>query len=98
MSRVELSEAAARDIDELLEQSLIDFGVRQTEFYYAALTRCLERLGDHPELGGTAEDLRPGYRRFPHERHVIFYTIRAGGIFIVRILHQRRDAVRNLQE
>ena len=39
MWRVELSEAAARDIDELLAQSLIDFRVRQTEIYYYAIDR-----------------------------------------------------------
>lgn len=43
-----LSEAAAADIEALLENSLIAFGVRQTEDYYAALTQCLNLLSDNP--------------------------------------------------
>lgn len=61
-----------------------------------ALTRCLELLGENPELGFTAEDIRSGYRRFPHESHVIYYTLDSRDIFIVRILHKSMDAVRNL--
>lgn len=96
--RYRLSEAAAHDIDEILEQSLVEFGVRQTEAYYTLLMHRLELLGGNPAMGSVAEDIRPGYRRFPHESHVIFYTIRAEDILIVRILHQRRDAIRNIPE
>jgi len=96
--KVKLSEAAVRDLEEILEQSLVEFGIHQTETYCASLTHCLELLGSNPEMGSTAEDIRPGYRRFPHESHVIFYTIRAEDIFVVRILHHRMDAIRNIQE
>lgn len=93
-----LSEAAAGDIEAILENSLITFGVRQTEDYFAALTQCLHLLGDNPEMGTPADDIRPGYRRFPHESHVIFYTPDAEGVFIVRILHQHMDAPPLLQK
>jgi toxin ParE1/3/4 len=93
-----LSEAAASDIEDILDASLIDFGALQTETYYASLTQCLELLGDNPEMGSAADGIRPSYRRFPHESHVIFYTVDAEDIFIVRILHKRMDALRNIQE
>lgn len=93
-----LSDAAASDIEDMLDTSLLAFGVLQTEHYYTALTQCLELLGDNPAMGTTAEDIRPGYRRFPHESHVIFYTQDAEGVFIVRILHKHRDAPHNLPE
>ena len=38
------------------------------------------------------------YRRFPHESRVIFYTLNENDVFVVRILHKRMDAVRNIQE
>ena len=96
--RYKLSGAAARDIDEILEQSLVEFGVCQTETYYTLLMHRLELLGGNPEIGSVAEDIRPGYRRFPHESHVIFYTIRTEDVLVVRILHQRMDAIRNIPE
>lgn len=93
-----LSEAAASDIEDILDKSLVAFGTLQTEDYYAALKHCLALLGDNPEMGRTAEDIRPGYRRFPHESHVIFYTMDTDGVFIVRILHKHMDACSTLQE
>ncbi|MHB1512236.1 MAG: type II toxin-antitoxin system RelE/ParE family toxin [Acidiferrobacter sp.] len=92
---VKLSEAAARDIEDILERSIEEFGVRQAETYYIALSRCLELLAANPEMGSAAEDIRPGYRRFPHERHVIFYTVGSDGLLVVRILHQRMDMAKN---
>jgi toxin ParE1/3/4 len=66
-----LSAAAVSDIEAILDQSLIDFCALQTENYYASLTQCLVLLDDNPEMGSAADDIRPGYRRFPHESHVI---------------------------
>ena len=43
-SMVKLSKAAARDIEEVLDQSIIDFGVAQTERYLESLDRCLDLL------------------------------------------------------
>ena len=36
---VKLSAAAANDIEELLDHSIAEFGIQQTENYYDALTR-----------------------------------------------------------
>ena len=91
-----LSEAAAKDIEQLLDQSILDFGPLQTETYHYDLTNCLELLAENAEMGTSAEDLRAGYRRFPHESHVIFYTRRDEHILIVRILHKRMDVNQNL--
>jgi len=40
-----LSEAAARDIEELFAQSIINFGLTQTQVYVRALADCLDLLG-----------------------------------------------------
>lgn len=91
-----LSEAATHDIEQLLDQSIIDFGLVQTEAYYHDLTHCLELLAENPKMGHSAEDIRTGYRRFPHESHVIFYTQQGENISIVRVLHKRMDVSRNI--
>lgn len=95
---VKLSAAAAQDIEDILDRSIADFGVQQTETYYESLAHCLELLGENPELGNAADDIRTGYRRFPHESHIIFYTLEQSDVFVVRILHKRMDAVRNIQK
>lgn len=94
-----LSNAAAQDIEEILEQSLVECGLLQTKNYFKSLTRCLKLLGDHPEMGRSAEEIRPGYRRFPHKSHLIFYKPTGkNDILVTRILHHHMDAIRNIQD
>jgi len=67
-----LSQAAARDVENILERSVLDFGQIQTEQYYHSLKNCLELLAGNPGMGNAADDIQSGYRRFPHQSHVIF--------------------------
>lgn len=43
-SKPELSQAAAEDIDTLLDQSIGTFGIEQTEKYFESLENCLNIL------------------------------------------------------
>jgi plasmid stabilization system protein ParE len=61
-----LSQAAAMDIEIILERSVIDFGLTQTEQYYHSMKNCLGLLAGNPGMGNAADDIRAGYRRFPH--------------------------------
>lgn len=94
----ELTEAAAGDIEAIFEDSVERFGFARTEAYVGSLQRCLTLLGTNPEMGVAADDIRHGYRRFPHESHVIFYKATRTGIIVVRVLHQHMKAVRELFE
>ena len=93
-----LSEAAARDIEKLLERSVVDFGLQQTEYYFSSLKSCLQHLADNPEMGNMSDDIRAGYRRFVHQSHVVFYHIIEQEIFVIRILHKHMDVSTYLDE
>ncbi len=93
-----LFEAAANDIDDILEQSLQDFGVVQTEVYFNSLKDCLGLLADNPAMGTSIDDIRDGYRCFQHESHIIFYAIELADILIIRILHKSMDALTQLKK
>lgn len=94
-----LSRAAAQDIEDLLTHSVAEFGLSQTEDYVSSLTHCLQLLAENPELGRPVDDIRPGYRRFSHKSHLIFYKP-AGNhdILIIRILHSHMDAIRHIRD
>ena len=92
-STYELSKDAEEDIDALLEDSIVRFSIDQTEHYFQSLENCLILLSDNPKMGTTADQVRRGYRYFSHESHVIFYQQSEAGIFVVRILHKRMDAL-----
>ncbi|MBV5274098.1 MAG: type II toxin-antitoxin system RelE/ParE family toxin [Lamprocystis purpurea] len=62
----ELSQAAAQDIEAILDRSIIDFGPIHTERYFESLSRCLGLLSENPGMGRAADETRPGYRRFGH--------------------------------
>lgn len=45
------SQAAAMDVENILERSLKDFGLTQTEQYFISLKKCLELLCANPGIG-----------------------------------------------
>ena len=49
-------------------------------------------------MGNCADDLRPGYRRFAHESHVIFYRDTGCCVLIVGVLHTRMDINQHIDE
>ena len=65
------------------------WGEDQTIRYINGLETCCQQLADNPELGRRCDHIRPGLRRMEHARHVVFYRIKADGILVSRILHQR---------
>jgi len=86
-----LSELADKDIQKLLKQSIIDFGLDQTEIYFTSLKDCLSLLSENPAMGSATDNIKSGYRRFVHQSHVIFYRNHEQNIFVVRILHKAMD-------
>lgn len=53
----------------------------------------LKTLASQPGIGRTREELLPELRSFPFQSHTIYFVRRNRGIYVVRILHNRRDAV-----
>jgi plasmid stabilization system protein ParE len=48
------------------------------------------------DMGHSIEDIRAGYYRFTHARHVIFYKKFEEGVRIVPVLHIAMDPERHL--
>ena len=69
--KYQLTDEAARDVEEILAYSVNSFGVAQTKHYFEALKECIELLADNPNIGHSAKDILPEYLRFPYESHVI---------------------------
>jgi len=89
--KYQLTEEAARDIEEILAYSLKKFGATQTEHYFVALKECVGLLAENPGIGHSVDNILPKYFRFPYESHVIFYKKSSSLILVVRILHERMD-------
>ena len=89
MAAFRLSRRAEQDLQEIADFTRDHWGTKQCLIYLDALESCCQRLADLPSLGRACDDLRPGYFRMEHGRHVIFYRLVEGGVLVVRILHVR---------
>ncbi len=96
-NKYSLSKKADKHIEGIFEHSYLHFGLEQALKYKAGLTHCLQLIADNPELGRKCDDIREGYQRHEHERHVIFYRKRVHDVFIMAIIHESRDVKRLLK-
>lgn len=104
-NRYRLGAAAARDIAAILEQTEMQFGLRQHDAYEALLGSAIRLIAADPARSGSKDrgDLKPDMRSFrvalaarrrSAAAHVLFYvpdrTV-GGGILVVRVLHHAMD-------
>ena len=101
---VEFSETALTDFDEIIYNTLIDFGQIQADRYRDLIAQSLQELSEaapeHP-LASDRSALRPRMKSLPirrkgvNARHILFFTEGKGhpgkSILIVRILHDAMD-------
>jgi toxin ParE1/3/4 len=93
-----LTPRARADLDEIWDHSVREWGDARAEKYLLAFRSAFETLTEHPRLGRSAHVIRPGYRSFAVNSHVVFYRISKDQIDIVRILHQKSDHTARLSE
>ena len=96
MAKYELSAAADRDLEGIYIYSYREFGEAKADAYLRSLEECFERLAAFPGIGRPIDHIRPGYFRFPHASHTVFFVKIADGIRVVRVLHQRMDPERHI--
>ena len=96
MAEYRLTPAAERDLEAIWIDSLRRWGVEQANRYIDILTAAFAELAESPKTAPACDQIRPGYRRRRVERHVIYFRITAYGIAIVRVLHDRIDALRHI--
>jgi toxin ParE1/3/4 len=89
--RYTLAPRAQGDLDEIWNYTVRRWGIHQAEFYARQIGRDIEAVAAQPSMGRACPDIRAGYYRYPTGSHVLFYRLIAGGIDVVRILHERMD-------
>ena len=91
MADYRLSIASEEDVQGIYQFSQMMFGSRQTEIYMEGLGRAFQNLAQTPEMGRSAENLKPTFFQFRYQSPMIFYTIEPDRIVIQRVLHGRMD-------
>lgn len=101
---VDFTDSALADLDNILENTLEEFGTLQLERYTAQIQsaiRELEEAGSSASLLKNRPDIRPGIATYPIARegkaspHLFYLRIekdaKEATIVIIRVLHQRMD-------
>ena len=96
MAEYRLTPAAERDLEAIWNHTHDQWGIEQAHHYTDILIAACAALAEAPKTAPACDHIRSGYRRRGVERHVIYYRITTYGIAVVRILHDRMDAARNL--
>jgi toxin ParE1/3/4 len=96
LAEVRLSAAADADLTEIWRWSAEHFGPDAATAYLLQIDAALDRLRDFPELGAVRSDLTPPVRLVASGSHRVFYELRGGEVFVLRVLHKSMSAERHL--
>jgi len=96
MGAYRLTAKAERELAQIYEYSIVNFGLAKAQAYLANLRVAFAMLAEHPRIGRDCSRLRKGLRRHEHLSHSIFYRKARDGVLIVRVLGQSQEPKRNL--
>ncbi|MEQ1549098.1 MAG: type II toxin-antitoxin system RelE/ParE family toxin [Chakrabartia sp.] len=96
MAEYRLSPSAQGDLDRIFDYTVAQWGLQQALRYTDLIEAACTELAKAPQQAPTCANIRPNYRRRSIEHHIIYFRQTSYGIAIIRILHQRMDALRHL--
>ena len=90
MAQHRFSAHAQRDLINIINYTIENWGKTQANIYIDGLEELAENLAKSPTLGTRRNDLKDGLFSFPYQSHILFYTSTKSGITIIRVLHQHQ--------
>ena len=95
MSKYQLTNEAALELDKIYEYSITTFGIEQAQKYVIDLHDTFELLADNPKLGRNCSYIKKHYRKHEHQRHIIYYKVVEKGILIARVLGEKQNQIQH---
>ncbi len=88
-----LAPQVAADLDDIWYYVAIESGsVEIADKFVDSITERFFLLAGHPDLGRTRDDdFGIGLRSFPVGEYVIVYLVEGEDVFVLRVVHGRRD-------
>lgn len=88
---VRFTEDAERDIRDILQDSLEQWGAAQRTEYREALDRAFEQLSRFPFSGTKMNDRYPNRRKRIVKKHIVIYRVERSVVTILRVVHERSN-------
>lgn len=96
MKRLDLTEIAKADLASIRRYSMRTWGRDQAGKYMEALRDVVKGLVRGTVITRVRDDLRPGVQMATSGRHSIFFEADESSILVIRVLHDRMDYRRHL--
>jgi toxin ParE1/3/4 len=90
--QIHIQHKAREDLKNIWLYSYGQWGEAQADKYFDELSDGINGLLDNPRIGRACDHIRTGYRKYPINKHVVFYRITSDRIEIIRVLHSSMDA------
>ncbi|WP_092997821.1 type II toxin-antitoxin system RelE/ParE family toxin [Rhizobium sp. NFR07] len=98
MVDVRLRPSAEKDFVEIGEYTREEWPEAQARIYLQKLLSVIRQIGDKPLAGRTLSGIRAGYRCRRSGSHLIYYIAKPELVEVVRILHEKVDVRRHLDD
>ena len=94
-----ISEKANQDIEQIWLYAYENWTIEQADRYYNLILDEIEFIAENFESGKSVDYIKKGYRASLVKSHIIFYKkSKSNVVEIIRVLHQRMDIERRIDE
>lgn len=99
MAKYHLTRKAVNDLTEVWNYTVHKWSEKQADQYYQALITCFEDVAKNPKVGKPYTEVHPDLLGANINRHIVFYRVLSNTeIEITRVLHQRMDLKKRMEE
>ena len=98
MFNFEISRLALQDLDDIWEYTAEHWSKQQANKYYKEVFEAIKEICMNSEIGKPIDDIKYGHRSLNFKSHRIIHKIKKVIIYIDRILHQKMDIDKHLNE
>ena len=96
--KFEISELALEDLDNIWEYTVEQWSNEQANKYYNEIFLAIDKICENSDTCKSIDEIKKGHRRTNVKSHMIIYKVKGSTIYIDRILHQKMDIEKNLNE
>lgn len=94
----EISTLALEDLDNIWKYTGEQWSKEQANKYYNEIFSVIGKICENSDTGKPIDEIKKGHRRTNVKSHMIIYKVKGKTIYIDRILHQKMDIDKQLNE
>jgi toxin ParE1/3/4 len=95
---IRISPKAEEDLEQIYEYTADRWGLSQAEKYQDLLFDAFTRISSHNLIGKAFKTTAYDYRQVHIGRHLIFYRYDVEYIIVVRVLHDKMDIAKHVDD